>query len=113
MTALVASLLDEGLKCRRFPGVVYRDGPYGRRAGLIRGLDVWQVIDVLQSTPGRGEQRLRGVAEGTGLELAQVRLAVDFYAAFPEEIDRFIADNDRAAIRVRDEVERRERLLTA
>ncbi|MCY7419874.1 MAG: DUF5615 family PIN-like protein [Chloroflexi bacterium] len=30
VTALVTSLLDEGLKTRAFPGIVYRDGPTGR-----------------------------------------------------------------------------------
>ncbi len=44
LTSLVASLLDEGLKTRRFPGVVYRPGPTGRRAGLVGGPGVWEVV---------------------------------------------------------------------
>ena len=37
VTSLVSSLLDEGLKARRFPGVVYRPGPTGRWAALVGG----------------------------------------------------------------------------
>jgi len=44
VSALVASVLDEGLKTRRFPGIVYSDGPTGRRAGLLGGPEVWEVV---------------------------------------------------------------------
>lgn len=40
ITQMVTSLLDEGLTTRRFPGVVYRNGPRGRRAALVGGPDV-------------------------------------------------------------------------
>jgi|SRR5579871_1716949 len=113
VTALVTSLLDEGLKTRRFPGVVYRSGPAGRRAALVRGPDIWEVIRAVRGGRGRGERRLQGVAADSGLGLDQVRLAVDFYAAFPDEIDARIAADDRAAAEVRESVERRDRLLTS
>jgi hypothetical protein len=32
VTALVTTMLEEGLKTRRFPGIAYRDGASGRRA---------------------------------------------------------------------------------
>ncbi len=44
ITQLVSSMLDEGLKTRRFTGVVYRNGPSGRRAALVGGPDVWEVV---------------------------------------------------------------------
>jgi hypothetical protein len=46
------------------------------------------------------------------LGLDQVRLAVNFYSAFPEEIDSRIAADDTAADQIRVMVERRERLLS-
>src|SRR5687767_10456408 len=91
VSALVTRLLDEGLQVRRFPGVVFRDGPAGRRAGLVGGPDVWEIIRDVLAGPGRGESRIRRVATAAGLSEAQVRLAVDFYAAFPDEIDRRLA----------------------
>ena len=62
VSALVASVLDEGLETRQFPGIVYRDGPAGRRAGLLGGPDVWEVVRAVRGMAGQGEQRLRRVA---------------------------------------------------
>ncbi|MGH9054556.1 MAG: hypothetical protein ACRDYY_01605 [Acidimicrobiales bacterium] len=111
-TALVATLIDEGLKVRRFPGVVYRSGPAGRRAALATGPDIWEIIRAVRSTPGRGDQRLRRVADEAGLRLEQVRLAVNFYAAYPSEVDARIATDEHAARQAREMIDRRERLLS-
>jgi hypothetical protein len=112
VTALVATLLDEGLKTRRFPGIVYRDGPAGRRAGVVGGPDVWEIILAVKNASGKGAQRLRRVVTELGLPEQQVRVAVDFYAAFPGEIDERVAANERAARRLRKLIERREHLLS-
>jgi len=111
-TVLVTTLLDEGLKTRRFPGVVYRDGPAGRRAALAGGADVWEIVRAVRSAPGKGEQKLRRVADDAGVDLRQVRLAVDFYTAFPDEVDTRIAADEEAAKRLRDLIDRREALLS-
>ncbi len=110
VSALVTGLLEEGLRTRRFPGVVFRDGPAGRRAGLLGGPDVWEVIRDVRGTPGRGEAKVRRVAADAGLSASQVRLAVDYYAAFPDEIDARLAVDERAAEQLRELVTRRERL---
>lgn len=112
VTVLVTTLLDEGLKTRRFPGIVFRDGPTGRRAGLVGGPDVWEVIDAIRRAPGKGERRLRRVADDLGIDRQRLHLAVDFYAAHPREIDARIADNERAMRRLQKLVEQRERLLS-
>ena len=111
-TALVTSLLDEGLKSRRFPGIVFRSGPAGRRAALVSGPDVWEIVRAISRTPGKGEQRLKKVAVETGLVLDQVRLAVNFYSAYPEEVDARIAADEIAANEMRIMIDRRERLLS-
>ncbi|MDQ1491964.1 MAG: hypothetical protein QOJ23_4478 [Actinomycetota bacterium] len=110
VTALVTTLLDEGLKVRRFPGVAFRDGPAGRRPGLVGGPDVWEVIRDVRAAGGRGEARIRRVAAATGLSEPRVRLAVDYYAAFPAEIDARLDADERAATELREAVDRRERL---
>jgi hypothetical protein len=97
VSALVTELLEEGLRVRRFPGVVFRDGPAGRRAGLVGGPDVWEVIRDVRATSGRGEAKIRRVAADAGLTESQVRLAVDYYAAFPAEIDARLATEERSA----------------
>jgi hypothetical protein len=109
---LVTTLLDEGLKTRRFPGIVYRDGPAGRRAGVMGGPDVWEIVDAVKHASGTGEKRLRHVARELDLPLEWLRLAVDFYAAYPDEIDERLAVNERAARRLQALIERREQLLS-
>jgi hypothetical protein len=110
VSALVTELLEEGLRVRRFPGVAFRDGPAGRRAGLVGGPDVWEVVRDVRATSGRGQAKVRRVAAAAGLSESQVRLAVDYYAAFPDEIDARLATEDRAAAQLRELVARRERL---
>ena len=112
VTQLVAALLDEGLKIRRFPGVVYRTGPAGRRAALLGGPDVWEVARDRAHAPGQGMERVENVAAEVGLPVTSVLLAVDFYAAFPGEIDALIEADERAAEEVRRQAGRREQLLS-
>ena len=88
----------------------FRDGPAGRRAGLLAGPDVWEVIRDVAGAPGRGQGKIRRVAAAAGLTESQVRLAVDYYAAFPDEIDARLAAEERAANQLRETVARRERL---
>ena len=110
VSALVTTLLDEGLKTRRFPGVVFRDGPAGRRAGLAGGPDVWEVVRAVRDGAGKGDARIRRVARESGVAEGLVRLAVDFYAAFPDEVDARLVAEERAATHRRDTIARRERL---
>ena len=112
ITQLVSSLLDEGLKTRRFPGVVYRNGPLRRRAALVGGPDVWEVVRDLAAAPGRGMDRVENFAVETGLTAASVLLAADFYGSFPEEIDALIEADERAAEEVLHQARRREQLLS-
>ena len=112
-TSLVSSLLDEGLKTRAFPGVVYRPGPTGRRAALVGGPDVWEVIRDLRHWPGRGAERVERLAEDLDLPVSLVSLAADFYSAFPEEIDARIEANEQTAEEIRRRIEHRENLLSS
>ena len=112
-TTLVASILDEGLKTRRFPGIVYRDGPTGRRAAVVGGPDVWEIIRALKQTPGKDERRVRTLADELGLSTTQIRLAIDFYGVNPGEVDDRIAADDLAAEQLRERIDRRERLLSS
>jgi len=111
VTALLTNILDEGLKTSRFPGILYREGTGGRRAGLMGGPDVWEVVRDIKHAPGQGEERVRLLADELGLSDQQIHLALDFYIAFPEEIDVMIAADRRAAERVREVIATRERLL--
>lgn len=113
-SSLAVVLIDEGLKMRRFPGIVFRDGPTGRRAGLATGPDVWEIVRDLKrhgADPDSGP--LSVVAEETGLAPELIGLAADYYATFPDEVDDRIAADVRAAEELRALADRRERMLSA
>lgn len=84
------------------PGIVFRGGPTGERAALAAGPDVWEVIAALhavsQADPGLRGDRLRGELESvTGLDASQVNAALQYYSAYPLEIDERISLNNEAA----------------
>jgi hypothetical protein len=110
-TALVVRLLEEGLKTAAHPGVVYRNGPTGRRAALAGGPDVWEVVVAVRHAAGKGEAKIEGAAEQMGLPVHLVHLAVDFAAGQSDEIERRIALNEAAAENARKLAEQRNRLL--
>jgi hypothetical protein len=82
---------------RNHPGIVFRDGPCGRRAGLPSGPDVWQVVGVLHRSGKKGEKALRYTAKWFNIEPQMVRTAIGYYAAHTEEIDDWIRRNDEEA----------------
>lgn len=83
------------------PGVVFRDGPAGRRAALVGGPDVWEVVETLKGTGLPAEQAIAAAAEWGNLTSAQVRVGLGYYAEFRDEIDEWIAFNRREAERHR------------
>ena len=92
-SATAIELLTEAIKMRRCPGIVFADGPTGRRARIAgTGLDVWEVIATYQSVD-REVGRLRDAYHW--LSDPQLRAALGYYAASPEEIERRIALNER------------------
>lgn len=108
---LAASLIDEGLKTRQFPGIVYIDGPSGRRASLADGPDVWQIIRALQEVPADQYDPVETICIESDLHERQIRLAVSFFEAYPDEIEAKIEDNRAAAKRIDEMIAERERAL--
>ena len=101
LSAAANMLVDEGLRMMEHPGVLFRTGPTGRRAGLAAGPDVWEVIRAVKSArvaePELAEQELLGiVAENTGVPERMIRVATGYWAAYPDEIDAEIAAAETA-----------------
>jgi hypothetical protein len=89
-------LVDEALRTSERPGIVFRPGPTGRRAGLVGGPDIWEVVRAVKSAgasePDLTEDDLLGLlAENTGLLVRLIRVAVRYWASYPDEIDAEIA----------------------
>lgn len=110
-SALAEELIEEGLRLRRHPLVVFRDGVTGRRAALLGGPDIWEVIGGLVGGDVPGPDRVARAVELFGLSSEQVAAALDYYAAFPEEIDAEVSANTAAAEEAEATWRRRQRLL--
>jgi len=75
------------------PGIVFRGGPTGRRAALVGGPDVWEVMQTAKSGKSRGDAAVVATADLLDLTESQVRIAVRYYAAYTNEIDERIKRN--------------------
>lgn len=116
-SSAAARLVDEGLRMEEHPGVLFRSGPMGRRATLVGGPDVWEVLRALRSAraaePDLAEQELlRLVADNTGVPLRLLAAAVRYWADFPVEVDALVEHAERMD-RERASAEDRERALLA
>lgn len=90
-SGLAQRLVDEGLRMAEHPGITFKDGPTGRRAALLLGPDVWEVLKAARELDERGEEAVNAAAELLTLTPERVRVALRYYAAFPEEIDAEVA----------------------
>jgi hypothetical protein len=90
---LAERYVDEGTRMDEHPGIVFRDGPTGRRAALAAGPDVWEVMQTLKSGEERGEPAVAATAKVLDLSEPQVRAAVRYYSAYRAEIDERIRRN--------------------
>jgi len=110
-------LVDEALRMSEHPGIAFRPGPTGRRAGLTSGPDVWEVVRAIKSArtaePDITEDDLLALVSGnTGIPVLLLRIAVRYWAAYPGEIDAEITAADTAEDLAED-AWRRERHLLA
>lgn len=89
-TALVERYLEEGLRHDDHPGVVFMDGPAGRRARVAgTGLDVWEVVETVQHNAGSSAE----AAAYLHVSEEVVLVALRYYADLPYEIDAWITSN--------------------
>jgi len=79
------------------PGVVFKDGPSGRRAALAYGPDIWEIVKFLREVDERGPAALDAAAEVFAIDAAKVAAAVSYYGDYRDAIDAEIADADDAS----------------
>jgi len=89
-TSLAEQYLEEGLRLVEHPGIRFADGPAGRRAAVVGGPDVWEIVMVLKANGGDVDL----VAEYLNLASAKVRIALRYYTVYTEEIDAWLAENE-------------------
>jgi hypothetical protein len=79
VSALAQRLIDEGLRMADHPGVIFKDGPSGRRAALAFGPDVWEIIKFLREVDERGPAALDAAAEVLAVDANRIAVAVSYY----------------------------------
>jgi len=94
---LAQRYIEEGLRMERHPGIVFRDGPAGRRPTLRGGPDVWEMVPEIQGVALDDEEEIGAIAAWMAMSTCQVKDAIAYYAEFPEEIDAWVERNERLA----------------
>lgn len=89
--------VDEALRMEDHPGVLFREGPTGRRAVLVGGPDVREVIRAVRSARAAepelsAEEVMALVSANTGVRERLVDIAIRYWAAYPDEIDAWIEE---------------------
>src|ERR1043166_8778489 len=81
-------LLAEAVRMSRCPGIIFAEGPSGRRARIAgTGLDVWEVISTYKSL-NRDDARLRDAYDW--LSEPQLRSALAYFRLYEDDIERQI-----------------------
>ena len=98
-SALAQRLVDEGLRMADHPGVIFKEGPTGRRAALPYGPDVWEIVKFLREVDERGPAALDAAAEVFAVDPSHISAALSYYGDYRDEIDAEIAQADEASER--------------
>ena len=86
-------LLQEAIKMRRCPGILFAEGIGGRRARVAgTGIEVWEVIAAYKSMK-EDFKRLQKAYHWLSTE--QLKAALGYYTVYPREIDRLIQQNEQ------------------
>jgi uncharacterized protein (DUF433 family) len=94
-------MLESMLRMQRFPGIVFVEGPAGRRAHLAgTGLDVWEIIGLLQEY-----QTVAKLRESfPQLSPMAIQVARAYAEAYPDEINAFLELSDQTPEQLREKL---------
>lgn len=91
-SAVANELLEEAVRMKRCPGIIFTEGTTGRRARIAgTGIEVWEVIATYKGV-AKDFPRLRQAYHW--LTEQQLRAAVGYYMVYKEEINRLIKQNE-------------------
>jgi hypothetical protein len=80
---------EEGARRDEHPLITFRDGPTGRRAGLVGGPDVWEVAMWLDDLDEEADPAAVLAGEGT-VSQPQIDATGRYRASYPDEITAHI-----------------------
>jgi len=88
-SAMVLELLEEAVRMRRAPGIVFVDGANGRRAVVAgSGLEVWEIVQMWREV-GEDYRRLRAAYDW--LTEPQLRAALSYWELYGSEVEERLA----------------------
>jgi hypothetical protein len=77
---------EEGVRRDEHPLITFRDGPTGRRAGVLGGPDVWEIA-MWADDLGAEVDPVEGLVEESVLTRYQIEAALRYRSAYPDEIE--------------------------
>ena len=116
LSSATSRLVDEALRAREHPLITFKDGPAGRRARVVGGPDVWEIIGAVRSVRTAepeltGDEALVVVAETSGVPVPFLRAALAYWGDYPDEVDAFLERARAEAVQAQAAWERQQGLL--
>jgi hypothetical protein len=116
LSSATSRLVDEALRAHEHPLITFKDGPAGRRARVVGGPDVWEVVGAVRSVREAepelaGDAVLTVVAETSGVPVPFLRAALAYWGDYPEEVDAFLDRSRAEAVQAQAAWERQQELL--
>jgi uncharacterized protein (DUF433 family) len=95
-SGLARDFLVEAVKMKNCPGIIFADGPTGRRARIAgTGIDVWEFIATFKGLDENYDKLKRAY---DWLSENQLRAALSYYALYPEEIGDWLERNQELTL---------------
>lgn len=92
-SSVANEMLTEAVKMRRVPGIVFADSPVGRVARVAgTGIEVFEILATFRGLSEDWDQLKQAYH---WLSEQQLRAALAYAKAYPDEIDGQLAANDR------------------
>jgi uncharacterized protein (DUF433 family) len=83
VSCAIRGLLEEAIRSRRFPGVVFRETPFGSRPCVAgTDLDIWEVVDLLQQH-GSASALTKHVPQLSAMAIGNAQA---YAHAYPDEV---------------------------
>jgi hypothetical protein len=76
---------EEGTRREEHPLIAFRDGPSGRRAGLLGGPDVWEIAMWVEDLAEEPDPPA-ALVQDSALTRSQVEASLRYRTAYPDEI---------------------------
>jgi hypothetical protein len=116
LSSATSRLVDEALRAHEHPLITFKDGPAGRRARVVGGPDVWEIIGAVRSVREAepelaGDKALAVVAETSGVPVPFLRAALAYWGDYPEEVDALLDRARAEAVQAQAAWERQQELL--